>query len=116
MNRINIIYPYRYHNWWVFDDYSRDLDKEPFVAGAETLLDILVGEKATECCIIFSKDEFSGSEFSVKLRYKWLGGGNYLFKKDGYKHKLWLCPALLKYFDKIPKNIYFQFQKVNSKS
>ena len=39
MNSIMVIYPYRDAGLWVFDDERVGLDKEPFIAGADTLID-----------------------------------------------------------------------------
>ncbi len=42
MNSINVIAPYKWHGMWVFDDERVGLDKEPFVAGADTMIDRVV--------------------------------------------------------------------------
>ena len=42
MNTLNFINPYRYEGMWVFDDPRVGLDKEPFVSGADTMIDVLV--------------------------------------------------------------------------
>lgn len=39
MNTIAVIFPYRYEGLWVFDDEKAGLVQEPFVAGADTLID-----------------------------------------------------------------------------
>ena len=44
MNAINLIVPYRYEGMWVFDDTRVGLDKEPFVSGADTMIDVLVAD------------------------------------------------------------------------
>jgi len=38
-NAINVIYPYKCENLWVFDDEKVGLDKEPFIEGADVLID-----------------------------------------------------------------------------
>jgi len=43
MNNVNYISSYIYEGAWVFDDESRELDKEPFVAGADLLIDAMSG-------------------------------------------------------------------------
>ena len=97
-NAINVIHPYKYEGQWVFDDTSKELDKEPFVAGADTLIDI-VTDHAEKCHILFSQNKFPDALFRVdKVKeYGPEGGTDYVSQK--FKHKLWLCPALLKYFD-----------------
>jgi hypothetical protein len=44
MNAINLIVPYRYDGMWVFDDARVGLDKEPFVSGADTMIDLVVND------------------------------------------------------------------------
>jgi hypothetical protein len=44
MNSLNIIHPYRYNGAWVFDDAQNGLLHEPFVAGADTLIDRAVAD------------------------------------------------------------------------
>jgi hypothetical protein len=44
MNAINLIVPYRYEGMWVFHDARVGLEKEPFVSGADTMIDALVAE------------------------------------------------------------------------
>jgi hypothetical protein len=39
MNAINVITPYKHHGMWVFDDPRVGLVQEPFVAGADTMID-----------------------------------------------------------------------------
>ncbi|HZR16250.1 MAG TPA: hypothetical protein VFE51_02895 [Verrucomicrobiae bacterium] len=35
---------FRYEGMWVFDDARVGLDKEPFVSGADTMIDVLVSD------------------------------------------------------------------------
>jgi hypothetical protein len=39
MNAINVIWPYKHHGMWVFDDARVALVQEPFVSGADTFED-----------------------------------------------------------------------------
>jgi len=111
MNQISIINPYKWNDWWVFDDESKGLIKEPLVAGADTLLTRLAGDFVENCSIMFSQDEFPGYAFSIEKLGEGMGGGtDYIFEHHGYAHDLWLCPALLKYFDDPPENIYFKLK------
>jgi hypothetical protein len=41
-NAIMVIFPYRYHHTWVFDDERVGLVKEPFVSGIPEMIDRLV--------------------------------------------------------------------------
>ena len=108
-NAISTISPYRYHNQWVFDDASKGLDKEPFVSGADLLIDRLVAGMpgaADGFTMIFSDAPFPGYQANlVWRRPEWEGNWYYCpqFDMEG-----WLCPALLKYFDAPPREIYVQ--------
>jgi hypothetical protein len=107
MNAINLIAPYRYEGMWVFDDAGVGLDKEPFVSGADTMIDVLVADipnAGQGFRLLFSATPFPG--YKVKLDWR-RGeyGGNWYFSPE-YKMEGWLCPALFKYFDKAPGEIY----------
>jgi hypothetical protein len=42
MNAINVIYPYKHDGLWVFDDERAGLIQEPFVAGADRIIEQMV--------------------------------------------------------------------------
>ena len=70
MNAINVIKPYRWEGMWVFDDPKVDLEKEPFVSGADEIIDLLVegidsAEKGFR--LIFSATPFPG--YSNKMNW-----------------------------------------------
>ena len=44
MNAICVIHPYKDQGTWVFDDPAVDLVKEPFVAGADEIIDRLTAD------------------------------------------------------------------------
>lgn len=105
MNQINTIYPYKNKGQWMFDDESVGLKGEPFVAGADDMLDMLV-EKAS-CILIFSKDPFPDATHTIRnIGDNSIGGTDYY--SEDFEHQLWLCPALLKYFKEPPAKIYFK--------
>ena len=112
MNAISVINPYRWNNLWVFDDESKDLDKEPLIAGADTLITMMV-EDAKKCSIMFSDKQFPDYDLMLKIVGPGMGDGtDYICKiTDTYRHPVWLCPALLKYFEVPPKEIYFKIIK-----
>ena len=61
MNSINVIAPYKYEGLWVFDDEKVGLVQEPFVGGADTMIDAIVEnipDADSGFRIIFSADEF----------------------------------------------------------
>ena len=109
MNAIKVIVPYRWEGMWVFDDASVGLDKEPFVSGADTILDRLVAGipgAETGFRLIFSSNPFPG----MKLELEWSReefGGNW-YRSPALDMEGWLCPALFKYFESAPPKIYAQ--------
>ena len=107
MNSINFIFPYRYEGMWVFDDPRVGLDKEPFVSGADTMMDVLVADipgAQQGFRLLFSATPFPAYTHKLEWRREEYGG-NWYFSPD-FKMEGWLCPALFKYFDKAPKEIY----------
>jgi len=107
MNAITLIVPYRYEGMWVFDDARVGLDKEPFVSGANTMIDVLVADipnaqKAFR--LLFSATPFPGYQMKLEWVREEYGGNRYFspeFKMEG-----WLCAVMFKYFEKAPKEIY----------
>jgi hypothetical protein len=59
----HVIFPYRLEGVWVFDDASAGLVREPFISGADNILDVLtehIPEAATGFKIIFLASPFPG--------------------------------------------------------
>ena len=107
MNAIGVIAPYKYEGMWVFDDAAVGLVREPFVAGIDTMIDRLVtsipdAERGFR--LLFSPTPFPGHTVKLEWRREEYGGNWYYspqFDIEG-----WLCPALFKYFDKAPRELY----------
>src|SRR5262245_36236966 len=99
MNTINIIAPYKYLGMWVFDDPRVGLVQEPFVSGADTMIDrVVVAIPGAEngFVLMFSSTPFPGHQ----LRLDWRrsdGSGNWYYASE-MELEGWLCPALLRYF------------------
>ena len=109
VNAINIIAPYKHHGLWVFDDPRVGLHQEPFVSGADTLIDKAVtGVPDAEhgFLMVFSSTPFPGHQLKLEWRRNESGGDWYYSPQLGQEG--WLCPALLKYFDRAPREIYVQ--------
>jgi hypothetical protein len=107
VNAINFIVPYRYEGMWVFDDPRVGLNKEPFVSGADDMIDVLVAaipnaDKGFR--MLFSATPFPGHTVKLEWRREEYGGNWYF--SPAFEMEGWLCPALFKYFDKAPKEIY----------
>lgn len=109
MNTINVIAPYKYHGMWVFDDARVGLVQEPFVSGADVLIDravVTIPDAEAGFLLLFSASPFPGHE----LRLEWRridAGGNWYYSPE-FRLEGWLCPALLRYFEEAPRQIYVQ--------
>jgi hypothetical protein len=109
MNSIRIIVPYKFEGMWVFDDPAVNLVREPFVAGIDQIIDRLVAtipgaEQGFR--LLFSASPFPGHNARFEWRREEAGGNWYdcpQFEMEG-----WLCPALFKYFEEAPKELYCQ--------
>jgi hypothetical protein len=106
-NAILVIAPYRYNGTWVFDDARFALVREPFVAGVPEMIDMLVADIPNAdqgFRLTFSAKPFP--DFDKKLT--WVRGdmgGNY-YKTDDPPMEGWLCPAMFKYYEKAPPELY----------
>jgi hypothetical protein len=107
-NSIFAIRPYRWP-LWVFDDPAVGLVKEPFVGGADTILDVAtahVPNAADGFVAVFS----AGSFPDARIVLEWVreeGAGN-VYRRAEQGMEGWLCPALLRYFEKAPEKLYVQ--------
>lgn len=113
MNSINVIFPYLRKGIWMFDDSSVGLHEEPFVGGADTLIDFLTqslprADKGFS--LTFSAKYFPGSQFKISWVREENGGNVYNFEE--INHEAWLCPALFKYFDSAPKEIFVRISSI----
>ena len=107
MNAINVIAPYKHHGMWVFDDPRVGLVQEPFVSGADTMIDRVtadIPDVASGFVLVFSAAEFPGHHFVLEWRRE-EGGGNVYYSQQ-LAIEGWLCPALLRYFERPPARIY----------
>lgn len=115
-NAILVIAPYRYNGTWVFDDPRFGLVREPFVAGVPEMIDALVADLPHAddgFRLTFSSRPFPG--FQQKLT--WVRGdmdGNY-YKIDDPPMEGWLCPAMFKYYDKPPAELYVKADPLPAK-
>jgi hypothetical protein len=111
MNSLFVIVPYKHYGSWVFDDPAVGLNREPFVAGIDTLIDkatakIPGAERGFRA--VFSATFFPGADFKLEWR-RGEGGGNWYYSPE-FKQEGWLCPALFKYFKTAPPEIYVKVE------
>jgi hypothetical protein len=109
VNSIFVIAPYQYEGLWVFDDSRVGLYREPFVSGADLMIDRLVANipnAGKGFRLLFSARPFPG--YTVKLQWRREEyRGNWYYCPQ-YEIEGWLCPALFKYFAEAPAEIYVQ--------
>ena len=112
MNSLMAIHPYKVNGTWVFDDPTVGLTQEPFVSGADVLIDRMVAhipDAESGMTLVFSGSPFPGYQHEFrKLREE--HGGNW-YQSDEYQLEGWLCPALFKYFDEAPDRLYVQVKE-----
>ena len=108
-NQLMVIAPYWLESaeTWVFDDAAVDLRQEPFVAGMPEIIDGLVADipNAREGFrMLFSASPFPGMHRKLTQVREELGGNWYHDEETDLEG--WLCPALFKYFDKAPDELF----------
>ncbi|MFH7028141.1 MAG: DUF6717 family protein [Heteroscytonema crispum UTEX LB 1556] len=106
-NSIMVIFPYRHHQTWVFDDERVGLVQEPFVRGVPEMIDIMVqdiGNVDEGFKLLFSASPFPGYQAELIWLREEYNGNWYCWTKQSMEG--WLCPALFKYFDETPNKIY----------
>lgn len=92
---------------WVFDDGAVDLVKEPFVSGVPEMIDDLVSDISDArqgFRLLFSASPFPGFQRKLTRLREEFGGWWYM--RDKPLAEGWLCPALFRYFDEAPEEIY----------
>jgi hypothetical protein len=109
MNSLFAIAPYKHQGFWVFDDPAVGLRQEPFVSGADEILDVLaesIPNAERGFRLVFSPTPFPGYTARFLLDRPEHGGNWYAWPER--KMEGWLCPALFKYFETAPPEIYVQ--------
>lgn len=109
MNAINVISPYKYLDMWVFDDPRVGLTQEPFVSGADTMIDRVVADipdAEKGFTMVFSATPFPGHQYDLAWRRP-EGGGNWYYAADLHMEG-WLCPALFRYFGAPQQHLFVQ--------
>jgi hypothetical protein len=106
-NSLMVIEPYWDGGTWVFDDEELGLHKEPFVAGVPEMIDHMVRDipdARQGCRVTFSAAQFPGWQYKLTW-VKQEAGGN-IYRLDRPRMQGWMCPALFKYFEHAPRQIY----------
>lgn len=107
MNSLFAIQPYKTMGLWVFDDVARGLTMEPFVGGADQLIDLAtqgLNNPESGFVMVFSAGAFPGGSIELTWRRAETSGNVYYCEQ--LDQEGWLCPALLKYFPEPPPKLY----------
>lgn len=106
-NSIMVIQPYFHAGTWAFDDPAAGLVQEPFVSGIPEMIDYLIRDipnARNGFRLLFSAQPFPGWQQRL-VRVREEIGGNWYSVPD-LDMEGWLCPALFKYFETAPVEIY----------
>jgi len=124
---LNVIQPYWYANYWVFDDASKGLEKEflegrfeaelreimvlaRLVGGGVTkMIDYLVKDIPNACegfTLLFSSQPFAGYQMQLSRIAEEDGGC--LYRGKNHSAEAWLSPALFRYFETTPESLYMK--------
>lgn len=118
-NQIRVIAPYWLDSaeTWVFDDDSVGLAQEPFVSGVPEMIDDLVSEideARSGFRLLFSAAPFPGYQRKLtRLRKEFEGWWYGTANPDA---EGWLCPALFRYFEVAPTELYVKAEPLASAS
>ena len=116
-NAIHTIFPYKLGGQWMFDDEKLDIHREPFVGGADDLIETVTDLQALRSPengfrMVFSAQKFKGFELELNKQVDEDGlmGNTYTItleiddvpvEMDG-----WLCPVLEMYIDPAPAQLF----------
>lgn len=106
-NQILVVEPYRHAGTWVFDDPRVGLQREPFVRGIPEMIDRLVSDlpgAERGFRLLFSAGSFPGHQLRLRRVRSEFGGAWY--EAEDYRMEGWLCPALFRYFEEAPAELY----------
>ena len=113
MNAIMVIMPYKWNGIWVFDDENTGLEREPFVSGADDIIDVMVEqlENAEGGFILtFSHLPFPGNDLELVRQHE--DGGGWWYHSPVLDMDGWLCPALFLYYEDAPIRLYAKFSSI----
>lgn len=115
MNQIQVIAPYWLEeaDTWVFDDDRVGLVQEPFISGVPQMIDSLVAEipdARRGFRLLFSSSPFPGNQRKLSWVREEMGGNWY--RADEPPREGWLCPALFRYFEAAPAELYVKAEAI----
>ncbi len=95
----------------------RGLVQEAFVGGADNIIDLLTGSHIPDAdngfVLLFSGAEFPGSQHHVEWKREERNGN--IYYSPALQVEGWLCPALLRYFERAPDKLFIQVKPLPRK-
>lgn len=111
MNVIYLIIPYKHEGTWVFDDATVGIVREPFIKGADLIIDKMVESIPNAehgFRLLFASRPFLDYNFKLE----WLrseNGGDWYYSAD-YNQDAWVSQVLYRYFPAAPSTIYMKIE------
>ena len=99
---------------WVFDDSKFEICEQPFVFGADLILEKMVAHVegvGNRLNLVFSSIPFPGSEFCLGFIREETKG--FVYRWEEKKLQGWLSPSLRNYFPEPPPKIYLQLLPID---
>ena len=113
MNTLFRILIRRQDELWVYDDATFEVKGQPFVFGADLILDKMVaGVDGVQdrVNVLFSAIPFPGSEHCIEFVRQETEG--FVYRWEDEKLQGWVSPSLRNYFPDPPSKIYLQLLPV----
>lgn len=111
---IKTLHLYNQDGTWLFDDADKQVYEEPFVEGSSEIISEIqtqLGYSGDFLSITFSDDPFDGCQYRLQWKDSRESGTWNLYYSEELQMEGWLCPVLLKYFEKVPERLYVSAQK-----
>jgi len=117
MNQMYVIAPYKFHGLWVFDDPKAGLAKEPFVNGADAMIDAMtrsIPDAPRGFTMVFSTSVFPGYQYKFLRRRS--EGPETIYYSPNFDVEGSLSPAVLRYFDAPPQELFVQIRAMEEQN
>lgn len=111
---IQVIRPYKLGDIWFFDDKLKGIKQEPFVGDINrmiTAMTISLVKPHKGFKLLFSDVPFIGFTHFFNLMYPDEDGAWYSDSQGLFSG--WLCPVLMKYFDRVPERIFVRAESIS---
>jgi hypothetical protein len=94
---------------WIFDDVEKQVFDEPFVEGSSELITAMrdsLGLKGENLTLTFEPQQFQKTNFRLDWMDCRSNGTWNMYRCQSLAMEGWLCPVLLRYFAKPPRQMF----------